>query len=168
MKLFSILQTPIPENQIRQLCLVVREVFLQQPMLLELEAPVHIAGDIHGQFQDLLRHFDKSGYPPDANYLFLGDYVDRGKESIETICLLFAYKIKYPENFFLLRGNHECAGLNRIYGFYDECKRKYSVKLWKSFVDVFNCLPVGKDMKCFGLPKTLWVCCPQQKLETDY
>ena len=165
---FNILQTPIPENQIRQLCLVVREVFLQQPMLLELEAPVHIAGDIHGQFQDLLRHFDKSGYPPDANYLFLGDYVDRGKESIETICLLFAYKIKYPENFFLLRGNHECAGLNRIYGFYDECKRKYSVKLWKSFVDVFNCLPVGKDMKCVGLPKTLWVCCPQQKLETDY
>lgn len=107
------LQSPIPENQIRQLCLVVREVFLQQPMLLELEAPVHIAGDIHGQFEDLLRHFEKSGFPPDANYLFLGDYVDRGKESIETICLLFAYKVKYPENFFLLRGNHECAGLNR-------------------------------------------------------
>ena len=113
-KTYLLFQSPIPENQIRQLCLVVREVFLQQPMLLELEAPVHIAGDIHGQFQDLLRHFDKSGYPPDANYLFLGDYVDRGKESIETICLLFAYKIKYPENFFLLRGNHECAGLNRF------------------------------------------------------
>ena len=67
----------IPENQIRQLCLVAREVFLQQPMLLELEAPVHIVGDIHGQFHDLIRHFEKSGYPPDSNYLFLGDYVDR-------------------------------------------------------------------------------------------
>lgn len=65
-----------------------------------------------------------------------------GRQSLETICLLFAYKIKYPENFFLLRGNHECASINRIYGFYDECKRRYSIKLWKIFTDCFNCLPV--------------------------
>lgn len=69
--------------------------------------------------------------------------MDRGKQSIETICLLLAYKIKYKENFFLLRGNHECASINRIYGFYDECKRRFNVRVWKTFTDCFNCLPVA-------------------------
>ncbi|KAJ3376433.1 Serine/threonine-protein phosphatase pp1, partial [Chytriomyces hyalinus] len=71
------------------------------------------------------------------------DYVDRGKHSLETICLLLAYKIKFPENFFILRGNHEAASINRIYGFYDECKRRYNIKLWKTFTDCFNCLPIA-------------------------
>ena len=82
----------------------------------------HLLGDIHGQYYDLLRLFEYGGFPPESNYLFLGNYVDLGKQSLETICLLLAYKIKYPENFFLLRGNHECASINRIHGFFYECK----------------------------------------------
>lgn len=73
-------------------------------------------GDTHGQYHDVLRLFEIGGFPPYANYIFLGDYVDRAKQSIETMSLLMCYKIKYPESFFLLRGNHECASLNRIYG----------------------------------------------------
>ena len=127
-------QVNLSENEIKGLISKARDIFINQPMLLELEAPIKICGkikifstklkkigDIHGQYYDLLRLFEYGGFPPEANYLFLGDYVDRGKQSLETICLLMAYKVKYPENFFLLRGNHECSSINRIYGFYDEC-----------------------------------------------
>ncbi|KAJ2434424.1 serine/threonine protein phosphatase Pzh1 [Coemansia sp. RSA 2424] len=112
-------------SEIIAVCHAAREVFLAQPTLLQLAAPVKITGDIHGQYTDLLRLFDKCGYPPHCNYLFLGDY------------------IKYPDNFFLLRGNHECANVTRVYGFYDECKRRCNVKVWKAFVNAFNALPVA-------------------------
>ena len=129
-------------SEIQQLCQKSREIFLEQPILLELRPPLTVVGDIHGQYYDLLRIFNKCGYPPKTNYLFLGDYVDRGYQSIECICLLFAYKIKYPLNFFLLRGNHECFYINREFGFYDECVSHYSIRIWQMFCDVFNCLPV--------------------------
>jgi serine/threonine-protein phosphatase PP1 catalytic subunit len=106
------------ENEIVSITKKSRRIFLNQPILLEIEAPIKIVGDIHGQFYDLLRLFELGGKPPESNYIFLGDYVDRGHQSLETITLLLAYKIKYPENFFLLRGNHECAAINRMYGFF--------------------------------------------------
>jgi serine/threonine-protein phosphatase PP1 catalytic subunit len=129
--------------EITAVCTAVREVLLSQPSLLELSAPVKIVGDIHGQYNDLIRLFEMCGFPPSSNFLFLGDYVDRGKQSLETILLLFCYKLKYPENFFLLRGNHECANVTRVYGFYDECKRRCNIKVWKTFIDTFNCLPIA-------------------------
>ncbi|GAA5949453.1 hypothetical protein JCM3765_002665 [Sporobolomyces pararoseus] len=129
--------------EITAICQAAREVFLSQPTLIELSPPVKIVGDVHGQYSDLIRLFEMCGFPPSANYLFLGDYVDRGKQSLETILLLLCYKVKYPENFFLLRGNHECANVTRVYGFYDECKRRCNIKIWKTFIDVFNCLPIA-------------------------
>ncbi|OAY78148.1 Serine/threonine-protein phosphatase PP1 [Ananas comosus] len=115
-------QAQLSESEIRQLCLASRDIFLAQPNLLELQAPLKICGDIHGQYSDLLR----SGKAKLRN-------------NMSTSCI----QNQVPENFFLLRGNHECASINRIYGFYDECKRRFNVKLWKIFTDCFNCLPVA-------------------------
>jgi serine/threonine-protein phosphatase PP1 catalytic subunit len=135
-------EIPLQEGAVKFLCNKTKAIFLSQPVYLELDAPLNICGDIHGQYYDLLRLFECGGYPPSVNYLFLGDYIDRGKFSIECISLLMCFKIKYPENFFLLRGNHECASINKLYGFYDECKRRYSIKLWKIFTDLFNVMPI--------------------------
>ena len=90
-------------------------------MLVEVKAPVKVCGDIHGQYSDMLRFFEYGGFPPESSYLFLGDYVDRGRQGIETICLLFAYKIKYPDKMHILRGNHETPAITKVYGFYEEC-----------------------------------------------
>jgi serine/threonine-protein phosphatase PP1 catalytic subunit len=112
--------------------------------LLELEAPIKLMGDIHGQFHDLLSLFDMSGGgPPNGKYLMIGDFVDRGKNSVEVIALLLAYKIKYPTQIYLIRGNHECAQITKIYGFYDEIKRRYTIPLFRAFCSMFNYLPLA-------------------------
>lgn len=132
----------LTEEEMTALCQSARTLLLSQPGLLDLGGPLKVVGDIHGQYEDLLRIFDLCGKPETTNYLFLGDYVDRGKQSLETICLLFCYKLRYPTRFFLLRGNHESQAISRIYGFFEECKRRFTVKLWKTFIDAFACLPV--------------------------
>ena len=100
-------QVQLTEHEIRQICLSAKEIFLSQPNLLELEAPIKICGDIHGQYSDLLRLFEYGGFPPEANYLFLGDFVDRGYYSVETFLLLLALKVRYPQRITLIRGNRE-------------------------------------------------------------
>ena len=133
----------LKETELKFLCIKAMEIFMQESSLLELTAPIIICGDIHGQYRDLIRLFDFGESPKKKQYLFLGDYVDRGKNSIECIALLLAYKVKYPKNIFLLRGNHESEMINRTYGFYDECKRRYNLRLWKVFSDCFNWLPIS-------------------------
>ncbi|GAA47967.1 protein phosphatase 1 catalytic subunit [Clonorchis sinensis] len=145
----------LTEDEMIGLCHKARPIFLAQPNLLDLQGPLKICGDIHGQFSDLLHLFELCGKPDKINYLFLGDYVDRGRHSLETISLLLCYKLKYPLRFFLLRGNHETQSVTRIYGFFDECKRRFSAKLWRQFIDTFNCLPVcaiieGQIFCCHG------------------
>ncbi|CAA90149.1 Serine/threonine-protein phosphatase [Caenorhabditis elegans] len=119
-----------------------KDILSAQATMVEVQAPIAVCGDIHGQYTDLLRIFNRCSFPPDQNYLFLGDYVDRGRQQLEVICLLMAYKVRYPNGFFILRGNHECASINRTYGFYDECKRRYSLALYNEFQNLFNSLPL--------------------------
>ena len=127
------------------LCQHIRSAFLNESVVLNLtiEKDMIIVGDIHGQYFDLLRHFQVNGIPPTVSYVFLGDYVDRGKHGIEVLCLLYALKIKYPSQIYLLRGDHECARINRRHSFYHECLLKHNtLYVWNAFVSTFNVMPM--------------------------
>ena len=121
----------------------IKKYLKSQPNLLELKPPLTLVGDIHGQILDLFRIFENSGYPSKTNYLFLGDYVDRGYQSLEVIMTLFVFKIKYPENFFILRGNHECRSMNKEYGFYTECIQKYDMSVFNAIEEIFDWFPLA-------------------------
>jgi len=110
---------------------------MQEGNVQSIDAPVTVCGDVHGQFFDLMELFRVGGHVPDTNYLFLGDFVDRGFYSVETFLLLLALKVRYPDRMMLIRGNHESRQITQVYGFYDECYRKYgSATVWRCCTEV--------------------------------
>ncbi|KAI4349581.1 hypothetical protein L6164_010154 [Bauhinia variegata] len=139
--------------EVGELCYAAEQIFMHEPTVLQLKAPVKVFGDLHGQFGDLMRLFDEYGFPSTAgdityiDYLFLGDYVDRGQHSLETIILLLALKIEYPENVHLIRGNHEAADINALFGFRIECIERMGendgIWAWTRFNQLFNYLPLA-------------------------
>lgn len=97
----------IKESEVRELCNMARDILLQESNIQSIHSPITICGDIHGQFYDLMQLFRVGGDCPKTNYIFMGDFVDRGFHSVETFLLLLALKVRYPDRITLIRGNHE-------------------------------------------------------------
>ncbi len=134
----------LSERVLQSCCEKIKDLLLEESNVQPVSAPVTLCGDIHGQFYDLMELFRIGGEIPDTNYIFIGDYVDRGYNSVETFELLMCYKIKYPSHVTLLRGNHESRQVTMVYGFLDEIIRKYgNSNPWSLFMEVFDLLPLG-------------------------
>lgn len=134
----------VPEEMVKQLCYKAQEILIEESNVQLVLPPVTICGDIHGQFHDLLELFSVGGECPFTNYLFLGDFVDRGFYSVESFLLLLCLKVRYPDRITLIRGNHESRQITTSYGFYDECMRKYgSSNVWRLCCNVFDYLALS-------------------------
>ncbi|POS84926.1 hypothetical protein EPUL_005338, partial [Erysiphe pulchra] len=140
----SDIDRPVPEIQVREICHKARELLIEEGNVVTVTAPVTICGDIHGQFHDLMELFRVGGDVPDTQYIFMGDFVDRGFYSLESFLLLLCLKVRYPDRMTLIRGNHESRQITTVYGFYDECLRKYgSANVWRYCCEVFDYLALG-------------------------
>ncbi|XP_063234466.1 serine/threonine-protein phosphatase 4 catalytic subunit-like isoform X1 [Bacillus rossius redtenbacheri] len=136
--------TLITEDEVKALCGKAREILIEEGNVQRVDSPVTVCGDIHGQFYDLQELFKVGGRVPETNYLFLGDFVDRGFYSVETFLLLIALKVRYPDRITLIRGNHESRQITQVYGFFDECLKKYgSISVWKYCTDLFDYLSLS-------------------------
>lgn len=132
------------EDLISQLIYDSTAILKKKRPLLKLMTPITVVGDIHGSIYDLLRILQSFGMPNLRSYLFLGDYVDRGAYSVEVMTLLMALLIKYPDDVFLLRGNHEFRHINQAYGFYMEILQTYQdATIWDQFNNMFAYLPLA-------------------------
>ncbi|KAI9633135.1 Metallo-dependent phosphatase-like protein [Dioszegia hungarica] len=134
----------VPESVVKDICTKAKEILMEEGNVQYVDSPVTICGDIHGQFFDLLELFKVGGDCPNTSYIFMGDFVDRGFYSVETFLLLLILKVRYPDRICLIRGNHESRQITQVYGFYDECQRKYgSGNVWRYCCDVFDYLSLG-------------------------
>ena len=142
----------LTEQEVCDLCVKAKEILVDEGNVQYVSAPITICGDIHGQFYDLKELFKRGGLCPNTSYLFMGDFVDRGYFSVETFLLLLALKVRYPDRITLIRGNHETRQITQVYGFYEECLRKYkSVNVWRYCTDIFDYLSLAAivDNKVF-------------------
>ena len=123
-----------------------RAVLSAEPNLLRVDGKVVIVGDIHGQFYDLVAMLRKlKGRNPDPNQkiLFLGDYVDRGNYGPEVAAYLFCLKLKYPNDIFLLRGNHESRDMAEAFNFRQQVLMLYDEETYEEYMETFDMLPIA-------------------------